>query len=302
MVALLGLGQPLHVRSQILFARPRGAVDPLELRVLLRAAPVCGGAARELERVADQLGVGQVRAAAQVLPRQLAAPPVVVVDRQLATADLPGGALDCVEATTVGPRVCPLSGVGRRVTLAALQLDELELVRLVGQLGVGVVVGRHSTREGLTLVDDLLHRPFERFEVVGRKGRLDVEVVVEAVADRRADAEHGLGVDLLHGLREHVGGRVAQHGEPVRRVDGHRLDRVAVGQDVGEIDEPVVDARHDDGSVATRQLEEVARGRALGHRSLAPGDGHGDLGRHGGALLTSEDSAGMPRARGHRQG
>ena len=41
-------------------------------------------------------------------------------------------------------------------------------------------------------------------------GSLDVEVVVEAVADRRADAELGLGVELLHGLGQHVRGRVPQ--------------------------------------------------------------------------------------------
>ena len=89
---------------------------------------------------------------------------------------------------------------------------------------------RRSKR--LALVDDPLHRLLEGLEVLGVNGVLDVEVVVEAVADRRADAELGVGVHLLHGLRQHVRGRVAQHREPVRVLDAHRLDDVPVGEDV----------------------------------------------------------------------
>ena len=86
-VALLGLGQPLEVGLEVVLGRPGGAVDPLQLRVLLGAAPVGGGTASQLEGVADQLGGRQVRAAAEVLPRQLAVAAVVVVDGQLAAAD-----------------------------------------------------------------------------------------------------------------------------------------------------------------------------------------------------------------------
>ena len=68
--------------------------------------------------------VGQVRAAAQVLPGQRRRPRVeVVVDGQLAAADLDVGA------------------VGGVAGVAALEADQLELVRLVGQLGARLVVG-----------------------------------------------------------------------------------------------------------------------------------------------------------------
>ena len=68
-------------------------------------------------------------------------------------------------------------------------------------------------------LDDLLHALLERREVVGGERALDVEVVVEAVADRRADAELGLREQLLHRLREHVRGRVPQHRAAVLGVD-----------------------------------------------------------------------------------
>ena len=68
-VAALGLGDAVEVGLQLVLGRPRGAVHPLELRVLLAAAPVRRGAAHQLEGVAEQLGAGHVRPAAQVLPR-----------------------------------------------------------------------------------------------------------------------------------------------------------------------------------------------------------------------------------------
>ena len=45
-VALGGLLEAVLVRAQLVLGRPRGAVDALQLRVLLRAAPVGGGDAR----------------------------------------------------------------------------------------------------------------------------------------------------------------------------------------------------------------------------------------------------------------
>ena len=110
-VAALGLVQPVQVGLEGVLALPRGAVDPLQLRVLLAAAPVGGGAAGQLER-RDGAGGRQVRAAAQVGPDPVAGARVeVVVDGQLAAADL-----------DVAPSV---------VVRAALEADQLELERLV---------------------------------------------------------------------------------------------------------------------------------------------------------------------------
>ena len=91
-VAALRLLDPVQVLVERLLGRPGGAVDALQLLVLLVAAPVGGGAAHELER-RDALGGRQVRAAAQVLPGQRAVALEVVVDRQAAVADLDARAL-----------------------------------------------------------------------------------------------------------------------------------------------------------------------------------------------------------------
>ena len=147
-----------------------------------------------------------MRAAAQVAPAALAGLGVeVVVDGQLAAADLHH-----------------LGGVEP----VALDVDQLELVRLVGQLGLGLVERAEAAPpEPLPRLDDLLHPLLELGQVLGLERLGDVEVVVEAVLDRRADAELGLGEDVLHRLGEHVRGGVPQHVEPVRRVQRDRLDR-----------------------------------------------------------------------------
>ncbi len=89
-VAALGLLEHLQVGVLRGARLPRGAVDPLQLRVLLAAAPVRAGVAHQLER-RDVPGGRHVRAAAQVLPAQLAGLGVhVVVDGQHARADLGG--------------------------------------------------------------------------------------------------------------------------------------------------------------------------------------------------------------------
>ena len=81
--------------------------------------------AHQLER-RDPLGGGQVRAAAQVAPGDLAVAVEVVVDGQLAGADLDVRAL------------------GRGLGVAgALEPDQLELVRLVLELVERVGVGGH---------------------------------------------------------------------------------------------------------------------------------------------------------------
>ena len=130
-----------------------------------------------------------MRTAAEVLPGQLAVAAVVVVDGELAGADFGLGALG-------------------RVGGVALEPDELQLVGLVGELFPSLVVAGDAAREGLALVDDALHHPLELFEVVRGERDVDVEVVVEAVTDRWADSQAGLGIHLLDGLSEDVRGGV----------------------------------------------------------------------------------------------
>src|SRR4051794_9289229 len=116
MVPLLGLLQTVEVVPQRFLALPGGAVDALELLVVLASAPVRRGGAHQPER-GDALGGRQVRTTTQVLPCQLAVTAEVVVDGQLTAPDLD---------------VRPFAGV--LAVTGALEPDQLDLVRLVLQL------------------------------------------------------------------------------------------------------------------------------------------------------------------------
>ena len=87
-VALGGLFEARLVGPQLILRGPRGAVDALQLRVLLAPPPVRAGDAGQRPAVADHTGAGHMRATAEVLPDRLAVTVHVVVDRELAGADL----------------------------------------------------------------------------------------------------------------------------------------------------------------------------------------------------------------------
>ena len=95
------------------------------------------------------------------------------------------------------------------------------------------LVGRDLVaHERLALVDDLAHAGVDAVEVVGRErgAARQLEVVVEAVLDRRPDAEGGLGEQVEHRLGQHVGRRVADRVQAPLAVGGDDGDPVAVGQ------------------------------------------------------------------------
>ena len=184
-VAGARLLEPLEVRVEVGLGVEGGAVDPRELLVLLVAAPVRAREAGELERL-DRRGVLQVRAAAEV--GELARAAVV---RLRVEADL---------------------ALGR--------VDELDLVRLA--LGLepraGLVGGRRLARPLAALGELALDLRLDPLEV-GLGDRLgEVEVVVEAVVDRRADGDLHARVEPPDGLGEQVRARMAQHLERVRVV------------------------------------------------------------------------------------
>ncbi len=264
-IPLLGFGEPVQVSPQFVLARPRRPVEPLQLGVRLVATPVRRRSPGQLESVADQLRGRDVRAATQIAPRAGAVPADVVVNGQLAFADLDRSARGFV-----------VTGHA-----AALEADQLQFVRLVGEFGAGGLVADLPASEALPLVDDLLHDFLEGLQIVRGEGVINVEVVVEPVCYRRADAKPGVGVDLLHGLGHHVGARVAQHIQAVGRADIDAFDDIAVGEGMGQVTQFAVDPGHHDPSFVGKQL---CSGRAGVHRSLVSGDGHGEFGRHDGSL------------------
>ena len=250
-VALGGLLKTGQVSLHGVAGVPRGAVDALQLRVLLAPPPVRRRNAHQLE-VAQIPRGRNMRTATEVLPRHAVVTPDVVVDRQLAGADLDG---------------CALGGVGRG---GALDPDQFQLVRLVGQLCARVVVRDHPAAEPLPLLDDLLHLLLELGQILRGERGGHVEVVVEAVLDRRADAELGVREQVLDGLREDVRGRVPDDRQTLVGRRLHRLDLVAVGDHPGQVAQLPVDLGGDGGAVLTEDLgEQLPDGRRLGHAPLS---------------------------------
>ena len=167
-----------QVAVEVLLGLPDGAVDALQHRSLLVAAPVGGGGAEELEGT-DPGGRLEVRPAAQVDEVTVAIEADHLAGRQLAD-DL---------------RLVRLPRRG----LAGHRLVASELAPLERQVG-----GHLRT-----------HALLDRLQVGRRQGARQVEVVVEAVADGRTDPQLGLRKELEDGRRHDMRRRMAHRVEPV---------------------------------------------------------------------------------------
>src|SRR5690606_34000227 len=151
------------------------------------AAPVSPGGRLEGhgERVGfNVLRVGDVRPAAQV------GKGVLRVDRELA------GRLCDLAAVFVYPAIDQI--------INQLQLVGLILEKLAGFLGADLAHG-----EGVRLAHDGLHASLDPLQVfLGQRAR-QVEVVIKAVLDGRADGDFRVGKSLQNGLSHDMGGRMA---------------------------------------------------------------------------------------------
>jgi len=232
MIALLGLLEHLEVGGQRLLRLPGGPVDALEHRLVLAPAPVRARGTQQLER-GDPVHGGDVRAAAQVRPGHLAVHPHVAVDG---------------EGRTVG-RVEPLLVLGRRTPdvhgtddgAGIHQLDDLDLVGLLGELLEGVLARDDLTHEALLLPGEFDHPGLDRLEVLGGERPSDVEVVVEAVLDGWPDRPLGTREQIGHRLGHQVRGGVTQDGSPLLagRFDHTEVDRRLGGRE-GTVEVPHV--------------------------------------------------------------
>ena len=203
-VALFGLFEAMQVQLEVVFFRPRGAVDPLQHFVARIAAPVRAGQLGELEHL-ELAGRGHVRAAAQVGEPALAVERDVFVGRD--------------------------RGDDLRLVVLADRLEELDRL-----------VARHElARHRLVLFRELGHALLDRRQVFRRERPLVGKIVVEAVFDHRADGHLRVREELLDRVGEQVRGGVAQHLEAVRILVGDDGEaRVAVDHE-GRIDELAVD-------------------------------------------------------------
>ncbi len=189
-VARPRLLEALELRGQLLLGEERGAVDAREHRPGRVAAPVGAGDGLQLDR-ADGGGARGVRSAAQVGERAVA-----------------------VERHGVDP--LRFDEVLDQLDLVVLLLAAEALERL-GDADLAAI-------EALPRGDVLAHLLLDRREVrLGDRDAVrEVEVVVEAVLDRRADRDLHARVEL------HDRGR-----EDVRRVVADEVERVlpALGRD-----------------------------------------------------------------------
>ena len=254
-VALPRLLEPLEMRVEVALLEERGAVDPGQLRVLLVAAPVGAGEAGQLERL-DRRGVLQMRAAAEIGEVAL--------------------------------------GVKRDLALGGL--DELDLVRLA--LGLEArprLVARDLLASpDSALLDLALDLGLDRLEVALADRLRELEVVVEAVLDRRADRDLHAGIEPPDRLGEQVRARMAQHVERVRIgavARRQELDRLAVRERKADVlDGPVRAHEHGLlGELRPDRARGVEAGRAVRELELlAVGEDH---------LHRSKDTAGLRASR-----
>jgi hypothetical protein len=189
-----------------------------------------------------------VGAAAQIFPDHGAVAANALVQGEFCASD--------VTALDVG--LAPLTGPARG---GPQPIDQFELVGLTRQFPAGLVLGDGAPPEGLPGLDDALHRLLQDLEVLGGEGAVDVEVVVEAVADRRTDPQTGLRERFLDRLGHHVGARMPQDLQALLARCGHGLHDVAVGQGTSQIPQRAVDPGGDHRAVLTEQVGGSRTGR-----------------------------------------
>ncbi len=120
-------------------------------------------------------------------------------------------------AAEVLERAVPVEADGRPVRLGQV-VDDLDLERLALRVELG---DRVSPWKVLRVLEGqvggllLAHLGLDLLEVGGRQRPRQVEVVVEAVLDRRTDAELRVREELQDGRGHHVRRAVPHGGEPI---------------------------------------------------------------------------------------
>jgi uncharacterized protein (DUF2342 family) len=104
-----------------------------------------------------------------------------------------------------------------QLVVGRLLVDPVQLVGLVqlGEAADGLRVGQQLLLEAVAAGDYLRHALLDRLQVVLRERPGQVEVVVEAVLDRRSAGVLGAREEVGHRRRQDVGRRVPQHVERV---------------------------------------------------------------------------------------
>jgi hypothetical protein len=155
------------------------------------------------------------------------------------------------------------SAVQRHVLARRDRGDDLGLVVFADRLEVGhrFVARQHLAGDRLVLLGQFGHLLFDRSQVVRGERALVREVVVEAVFDHRADGDLGVREQFLDGVRQQVGGRVADHVQAFRILVGDDGEVGILLDQEGGIDHLAVDLAGQRGLAEARG---DAGGRHLG--------------------------------------
>ena len=181
MIAALRLLDPGEMGIQLFTSGEQCAVDPLQLRPFLVAAPVCAGHVGQSER-ADLFGRLDVSAAAEVGELGMSAN-------------------------------AQLSRVVRKL------LNQLLLEWLVAK-SLARFINRNLFPDEAVIAAHLLAHPLLNLRQIFRSQRpRQIEVVVEARVDRRSDPDLTLGEHLQDDLSEDVRGRMPHPMQPFRLVN-----------------------------------------------------------------------------------
>ena len=174
-VALCGLGEHVDVLVKLLLVRPCGSVDALQHLVLGIAAPVRAGGLGKLEMLAEP-HVGHMRAAAHVDVLE-----VVIESRMIIPADV--------------------------------LLEDLHLVGFIAGLEdiVGLLPGNLFLYDVVFLGSELVHALLKVLQLLVGERVINVDIIIEAVLDHRADCHLGIGIKLLEGMPEQMGTGVADN-------------------------------------------------------------------------------------------
>ena len=225
-VATLGFFQALKVLGEVLGFGKGDAVEARELLVLFIAAPVSAGHVHQLGRL-DGAGVGNVRATAEV------------------------------GKTTLRVK-------GDFTVFEVFEQLQLVGVLLFGEIGNGISLRDFLADVAVLLLGQLQHFLLDFGKVLAGNAAAfaEVDVVVEAVFDGRADGQLHAGVQCLKGFGHEVG-----RGMPV----GGLTSRVVPGQDF-------------DGSIFSKWAVQVAdfavdaHGQSVAGQAFADAVGQGVAG------------------------
>ena len=206
-VALLRFLDPQEVLFQAVLRGEGGAIDALEHGPAGVAPPVRAGDAQQLEAL-EHAGARHVGAAAHVGEE--------------------------------GVRVGAHDVVGN--PLRELQLEGVVLLPEFPDHILALHLGAH---EGMVLLRDLVHQLLDLLQILGLKGALHLEVVVEAVVDGGSDCQLRFREELHDGRGHEVGGGVPEYLQPFRRGERKELHPARLVDGGVEIHDPAVQTGRD---------------------------------------------------------